>query len=371
MKSRYIILILLISLGICVESGFSQNSHNSVIEKNYLMIKGVLRKPGNLNKIPKPMRVIALSFSSDGLRNWYTQEPRKRKELAGAMKQLTALALSRRVSPYRNVVTNKNFAAREHGLYLSHLNIILSNYRQVTGKRNYEELQERINRFLIKRTLRRKDLHIKPYPHYTTRYPADQAAVVYSIWRYDSLYKTGHGKKLVRKWVAFMKEKGTNKAFNLPVSEVTGKTWFSAYPRGCATPYLIYYMNYFAPKTAQNFWKNFKDHFMGSFLSVTLVKEWPTVNNKKYTSGLRRWKKKYGMNGDGDTGPILMEYGAAATGISLLAAKAVGDEKTYDSLQNTIQTGYSFLGYLDTNKKFHSSLNNLLTVSILFAAETR
>jgi|GEM_PF-6714695 len=356
----YLIIILLI---------VNCNNKRIIKYNNYYnKIKDTINNENEIKKVQKSFRIIAFSFISDALRNMNNRYPEKHQEVSELIEKIVFLSLSGDVCPYKNINSKNKFGNDEYGLYLTHLNIILSNYLIITGSKKYSKLHNTVNKFFIDHSIDDVNLNFKIYPGSSYRFAADQSAALYSLWLYDKAYNTKNSKNIIKKWLSILNSKGLNKNYNLPVSELSNALWYSQYPRGCATPYLIYYISYFSPDSAKTYWYNFKKYFKGNLLSYMLFREWlDDFNNKNYMYNLAEWKNKYGINGDLDSGPLILEYGAAATGFGLLAAKAVNDKKSYNNLYKSIDRGFKVLA---GSKKLKSSLENFLSISIIFLAET-
>lgn len=334
-------------------------------EKEYRVIVDTVENPALLKNVPFSMRIIAFSIASDGLKILAEKDKKRRPEISRVIKKMAALALGPYVSPFSN--TTVDTVLSDYCLYLSHLNIILSNYHLITDKNNYFSLQTKINSYLLKRTRQEKNVHVPSFPGQKLRFPADQSVVIYSLALYDKTYNLTLSTAVRDAFFSFLEEKGLNRHFGLPVSELSGRVWYASYPRGCASSYIVYYLSRVNPSLARKYWQNYLRHYKGTIGNYALLREWAAhKSNKSYMTGLARWKKKYGMAGDIDSGPVVAGYGASATGLGVLGAKGAGDIKTYNQLVKTIGSGIKL--FSKVNKKFSASLDNFLTNAILFTA---
>lgn len=335
------------------------------VENHYQSVVNTINNRALLKNVPFSMRIIAFSIASDGLKLYYEKKPDKKEEIISVIEKMVHLALGPSVSPFKH--TRLDTKLNDHCLYLAHLNVILSNYHLITGKNNYFAVQTKINNYLLARTREEKDFHVPSFPGQSLKFPADQSVVIYSLALYDSSHNLTLSTAIRKSYLAYMDKKGLNSKYSLPVSEVTGNIWYAPYPRGCATSYIVYYMSRIDPERARTYWNNYTAHYKGGFAGYSLLREWPdNKEDKKFTSGLAAWKKKYGPAGDVDSGPIVAGYGAAATGLGVLGAKGAGDTKTYKQLTKTIDTGMKILKKV--NKNFSRRLDNFLTRAILFTA---
>jgi len=71
------------------------------------------------------------------------------------------------------------------------------------------------------------------FPNKHLRWPADQAAVLYSLFLYDQNLETNLSKEPIKEWSNYMKKYGTDSKTGLHISEVTGGTNSSNTSRGC------------------------------------------------------------------------------------------------------------------------------------------
>ena len=343
------------------------SSDNAKIEDYFGQIEDSLSTKKKFDSVPGGMRIIGLSICSDGLKELMKKDMVDKKRIIALMDKIVRYSVSDGVCPYKNVLTT-DFKEDGYNLYLTHLEIILLNDMIVTGNKKYKDLVDRIYKHFIVSINLSKNVHLVSYPGSGMKFPADQSATMYALWLYDTVNDTNNAMRLIDKWISYIEKNATYNGLRLPYSEITGAVWYSKYPRGCATPYLIYYMSRFKKEKAIFYWENFKSHFKGNLLTLTLFKEWSRIENGGYyESSLAKWNKKYGLNGDVDSGPVINDFGAAATGLSLLASKAAGDEKTYRDISGSIDICYNVA--VGINKSFSESLNNFLSTSIKFTAE--
>jgi hypothetical protein len=369
---NYFTRVIIIFLSVFFSCSNCGNNSGNDYGKDTEKIIEILHQPKKIQSVPKPFRIIALSFASEGFNNLTRDGIMKQDDAALIFHRIVKIGISRRVSPLkRDIRYYKNLPG--YNLYYSHLSIILSNLASSTGSKKYYSLHKRINKHLLDKTMASKNYHLQAYPSLKGCYVADQAALLYSLKRYDGAYGNSKSKtsihEIVEKWLSYIRKKGTHSEFGLPVSEVNGVLPYSMVPRGCAVPYTIYYLRSLSRNDATKYWHNFKKHFKGDLLGYTLFREWPKeVKNKWQRRSIRNWNKKYAIKGDPDSGPMIMEYGAAATGLSLLGARAVNDNTTYNEVKKSVNTGISVLKY--QNKWFYNRVNNFLSLSIQFAART-
>lgn len=273
----------------------------------------------NARVVPRGFRVIALSHLAE-----YCLNLRRAGKLSagGARRclgRLVRLALDPRLSPLgRRSLTRGRLG--HHGLYLTHLNVILGCHRLATGSRQHAALARRISRHLARRSLADPRRHAASYPRGGRRWPADQAATLYSLALHDQASGGQLSRAPVAAWLAYLDRHGQSRWPGLPRSEVSGRSRHGHLPRGCALSWTVRYMAGFAPIRARQLWARYKGSFLVSAGPLVGFREWPP--------GVRR-------RADADSGPIIEGIGAAATGLALGASRVVQDQAIYQRLRAT------------------------------------
>lgn len=258
------------------------------------------------------------------------------------------LATEQTLSPYDHPLALVDDFG-DHGLYLTHLNIVLGSWKRLTNDDSYHSLNQRISVHLSQKTREDSWKNIPSYPSLEYRWPADETAALYSIWLYDQNYGTSIGKKPIEEWLDAMEQQGKDKNTGLYVSERTGTYPHADQPRGCALSWSIRYMAAFAPEKAAEQWELYKENFAqqyGIFL------------------GFREWQRGFDQGfQDVDSGPIILENGVAATAFAIGASRAIGDEKTYNQLQRTETITRVYISFLGNDNE-EILVNSLLASAI-------
>tara|TARA_B100000795_G_scaffold248081_1_gene214733 strand:- start:339 stop:1400 length:1062 start_codon:yes stop_codon:yes gene_type:complete len=293
-------------------------------EKNYARIKIFLLKKNFKGFTKKDLFIMqfikkgwgqdiaALSNMAEALTNIAISEQKPLDEIKELMIQLVNKALHKSVSPYKQDISNVK-SLGQYGYYLEHLNIILGCYQRVIND-DYIELNRRVSEHLLANSMKYSNYHAPLLPNSKMKWAADQAAIIYSLWLFDMNNKTSLHNELAKKWLEYMKLKGTHKSTGLFITEVQNVKKFSNQPRGCALSYLIHYMSKFAPEVAKDQWNLYKKHMLTKRLGIKCFREYlPTYKGK--------WSP--------DSGPIIAGAGIAATGLGMKAATSVKDEETF------------------------------------------
>ena len=270
------------------------------------------------DKVRRSWRIIVLSNIAELCANrWHRKKIShpKAKKCAG---RVVRLAMDRRVRPFSTAVQRSRIT--DHGLYWSHLNVALGAFKHITGHDDYRKLNARITNHLQTRSLSEPTHHVPSYPGTTTRWPADQAVALYSVFLYDRNYGTQHIDEPLRKWLRYMQGPGMNNSLGLPKAEVTGVSKLARHPRGSAISWTVRYLATISPPSARTVWKQYQKHFRISVGPITGFREWPPGVARK---------------ADLHSGPIVHNIGAAATGLAIGASQAVGDSDTLTALLRT------------------------------------
>ena len=183
--------------------------------------------------------IAALSNMAEGLRNIALTEPESKDEMAELIDQVIKRAVHRSVNPWKKSI-DKVTEFSHFGYYLEHLNIILGCY-QLVGDDRYLDLNTRVTLHLRDASLIQENAHARLLPHVKMRWSADQSAIIYSIWLYDTNNGTTYVDEPLQRWLAYMHENATHQDTGLFITEVMGTKKYSEQPRGCSATYMIYY----------------------------------------------------------------------------------------------------------------------------------
>ncbi len=284
----------------------------------------------SITDVPRGFRIIALSNLAEYYASLLKQGHLPKERSCTRAQDLIMLALSRRVSPYKTTGLRLPSRLAGHVLYLTHLNIILGAQERICRHGAHFKLNRRVSQYLAGQSQNRW-AHARSYPGRSQRWPADQAALLFSLWLFDHNYG-GSGsvsEEPIRRWLEYVSGPGMSRVYDLPVSEVTGATKTSAIPRGCALSFMVRYMAAFAPHRAKTQWEKYTKDFT---VNVFILR------------GLREWPPGYDGPIDADSGPIIMGVGAAATGLGMGAAQSVGDAITHARLLRTMHLVNGLIG---------------------------
>lgn len=297
--------------------------------------------------------IIVLSFAAQGMGDHAAQEPAARSDIVQHLERIIEILLRPDVCPLARI--DEQGAWDGHGLYLSHLNIVLGSYQRVAGDTRYVDLNRAISAHLASAILNAPLRNIHSYPHQPEIWPADNAAALASVGLFDRNNGTDLAARPIAEWLHTMSTAGRDASTGLHLSELAGLHAYSSYPRGCALSWTVKYMAEFAPPEARALWGSYKRHFEVSFLGL---------------SGLREYPRSIDLGEDYDSGPIVFGMGAAATGLGLCAAAAVGDEAAYASLDRTVRAG-GWLAGLTRDRSLKEAWDNLLATAIRYNAERK
>ena len=262
-------------------------------------VLAALVEDGRWDATPKAFRVIALSHLADGCAQEGVAEPLKRESARQCVARALALA---------KATTTAAPLAVEDALWLTHLDLVLGASERV-GPCADAALHEAVSEKLARLSLKDPQAHAPSYAALPLRWPADQAATLAALRRYDVAHGAHLSEAPLEAWKRVMATK-LSPAWKLPVSEVTGRGPGAKHPRGCAQSYLTRYLAEVDPALSTEWWASYREHFLVRVAGLPGFREWPP--------GVER-------AGDADSGPIVLGVGAAASAFAIAAARAQGD----------------------------------------------
>lgn len=267
---------------------------------------------------PAQFRIIALSHAAEACVGRHRDGDWTMQQSATCLQTLARAALDPRLSPY-GVPVGEVVSLGEHGLFLTHLAIVLGARDEIDRSTCDETLHERIISRLVEASLEHPSGVGRSYPASEARWPADQAATTYALWLYDRTHGATRSQAPLARYLASLPAEG------LPRSELTGTVKDADKPRGSAIAYTVRYLAPVSPVTARMLWGRANAAgFIGKVGPLTALREWPP---------------KIDRPADVDSGPIVNGFGAAATAFGRAAARAIGSEQAA-ALDRTVVFGH-------------------------------
>lgn len=219
--------------------------------------------------------------------------------------------VERQVSPDPETTLSTIHDYRDQGVFLGHLNLVLSSYLGRGGEK-HGDLHHNVSR-VLEATLRiNRGIPLQSYPEV--------------LWSFDtipcllSLQKSGRGNRtsettpLEEAHFLWLEKEGQHSDFELPWTlwEQDCSEGLEG-PRGCDLSWRITMMVEMGyPAEAAVLYRRFVQHF------------WL---DRPIASGFAEWPGGLGKDEDFDSGPIIDGIGFAASAFGIAAARAVGDEK--------------------------------------------
>lgn len=254
---------------------------------------------GAWDSTPLSFRVIALSHLADGCAQEARLSPLAREAAQRCVKQALARAMA----------VADEAPGLEHGaLWKTHVALILG-ASDAVGPCADPALHEALSRTLAHSSLTDRYAHAPSYASMSFRWPADQAATLAALRRFDVAHGGRRSVAPLQRWEHVMAGK-MNATWGLPMSEVTGEGLGAAYPRGCAQSFLTRYLAEVDPALSAHWWAAYRRHFLVRVGGLPGFREWPP--------GVTRAP-------DEDSGPVVLGVGAAASAFAIAAAKSQGD----------------------------------------------
>jgi hypothetical protein len=247
-------------------------------------------------------RIVTLSFLADACSTVAAHDAEKRPAAVACVTR--SLELARKTRP-----PGLRVERADHGLWLTHFALILGAADRLGPCPDAKEHEE-IATALARRTLREPTAHVPSFPDNAFRWPADQAATLASLARYDRAHAAHLADEPIRRWRARILDKALDGELGLPWSEVTGKAKGARDPRGCALSWQTRYLNEFDPTLAGQWWDRYKRAYLVDKVVLVGFREWPPGRERA---------------ADVDSGPIVQGVGSAATALAISAARATGD----------------------------------------------
>ena len=205
-------------------------AQNKYSLKRYNRIKDFLLMPGFNGFTKKELFIMtfikkgwgqdiaALSNMAEALVNIAIMNPDHLDSSRQLIKEVVKRAIHPKVYPYKKPFDQVT-SFGEYGYYLEHLNIILGSYRRIASDDKCIKLNERKSNHLLEKSLKHANCHAILIPYVKMRWPADQAAILYSLWLYDKNNNTDISSDLILKWLDYMNNEGTHKKTGLFISD--------------------------------------------------------------------------------------------------------------------------------------------------------
>lgn len=295
---------------------------------------------GSFVGTPGGFHIIALSHLADGCAAHRNDDAVKARH---CVEQAFAQAMKTRPQ-------GTAMGTGANGLWLTHLALILGDGDR-TGPCLDEALHQKVVTGLAKRSLADPTGHVPSYANKRERWPADQAATLAALYRYD----VSHTQTLLPAVLAKYREtmiKAVDGVTSLPWSEVHG-TGTGKMPRGCALSWSVRYLSEVDRDHAKEMWTAYRKHY---FVDAG------------YLVGFREWPPGVDRKGDVDSGPIVQGVGAAATAFGIAAARAMDDDTLAFRLEGTA----AIVGAATRlNKKLKGASSTTLAEAIRFQASAQ
>jgi hypothetical protein len=193
-----------------------------------------------------------------------------------------------------------------HGHFLS----LAVRYREVTGDPQYDLLMRRIAMALDEAFAQDELGVLQSYKHPPMWWLTDNFPALSALARYDRIFHThyGVGKD---KFLASLKSRYLDPGTGMFCTYADSESRKAGQgPRGISMMYGLHFLNDFAPDFAREQYALAKKNLFGSVLGCSAVREFPVGEESAE---------------DIDSGPLIMGFGASASGFAI-AATAVMDD---------------------------------------------
>ncbi len=267
-------------------------------------IKAVL-DGGAFRETPRGMEIMAFSLIADACAAQVSADVAHDDADRAAARRCVERAFAQAMKTKPKAAS---FDTGREGLWLSHVNLILGD-GDATGPCLDHDLHRRVSRGLKNGSLADPTGLTSSYASKRERWPADQAATLASLKRYEHAHDDVVTPEVLAEFVRAT-SKASDKVLQLPWSELHGMHG-GTHPRGCALSFSIRYLAEVHPTLARQWWQAYAKNFVVDRVVLVGFREWPPGVNR---------------GPDVDSGPIVQGVGASATAFAVAAARTMGDE---------------------------------------------
>ncbi|MDH5506603.1 MAG: hypothetical protein OEZ02_05240 [Anaerolineae bacterium] len=204
-----------------------------------------------------------------------------------------------------------------HGVYyLGERNLTLAGLMLIdpNPKAKYKAEFHQTSQALFEAFMESPAANLDTYPGHA--WPTDNVPALYSLALHDRLYGS-HYQTAIDRWVAFMAANLDETTGLMPAKIDYRSGDILNVPRGVALSFTFIFLKDLAPEFAAEQYALYQQQFFKSTLGFAGIREYPP--------GISR-------PADVDSGPIIREVGAGATGLGIVAAKAMGDAESFESI---------------------------------------
>jgi hypothetical protein len=223
-------------------------------------------------------------------------------------------------APERDLLRLKTYA--RHGTFLSTLNLALATHERLGGGNRYQRLHDHLSGLLLQAVTAAKGGPIDSYPTYTWYFDTLMALLSLRLWE-EARGRTG-ADAMLDAHLAWRRENATDKATGLP------RAFRNSPPRGCDVSMQVCLLAQMRPEEAKALYGRFVAAHWKELPMLAGFTEWPRGTPAP-------------AGGDIDSGPVVFEIGATASGVGLGAAIAMGDAARRDRLLTQLETAQPLL----------------------------
>ncbi|MFZ6011118.1 MAG: hypothetical protein ACOYXT_12300 [Bacteroidota bacterium] len=158
-----------------------------------------------------------------------------------------------------------------------------------------------------------------PTSYYGSAWPADVVVCIASLSLHDKLFEPQYS-SIIQKWMIQVKGKLDPALIPHEVDPLSGRTREGA--RGSSQSLMLIFLREIDPQFASGQFAIYKANFVDTYVGLTGIREYP--------------KGEFGM-GDIDSGPVLLNMGAAATIVGMQTLFIYGDYENGLLIRNVIE----------------------------------
>lgn len=299
--------------------------------------------------------ILALALPTYALANHAMAHPESAAECQGAIDRLIQLASQRWAREWLEVPMREDVHKLRrwngHGVYLGHYCLMLCCYRLAGGDGKYAEHQQQIAEVLRQGfRSQRGGAWVPSYPHRAWAFDCLPCLLAVRLTDVQDGRDLNASGKLVADHLRFRQTVALDEATGFACTEMdprTGRPLAGA--RGCAIAGSICFLGHLAPAHCRDLYARFKESYWieqgeGSGKIV----------------GFREWPREHDGFMDVDSGPIVTEVGAAASGFGLGASRFARDRATHEALLDSLDKAVAMIDTARTASAFSQRMAQLM-----------
>ncbi|MBB4034388.1 hypothetical protein GGR21_000273 [Dysgonomonas hofstadii] len=272
--------------------------------------------------------LFSYAYSAYALTNIAVKDSTYKERAIPLIRECIAKSLTRKIYSAYGVdesLAQQDSVASFSVLYLGHLNLMMGCYRLLSGDNAFNDLNDKITRYLAGRYENTPFMNLESYPD--AIWIPDNTVALASLKLHDANTGSGYG-DICKRWIEYAKVHYIESKTGVLYSTVAAKSGEALEePRGSMLGWSIMFIYQFDNEFAIELYNNYKKYFSFNLLAFRLFKE----RSNSFEISL----------GDIDSGPLFFGYSIPANEFALGGAVISGDVKTARQIERLIEFGAS------------------------------